>query len=128
MERLYLKVLCSIIHTRICHVKGRTEKFCQGEGGGLTKRIELIFWESEKWALYCRNLLNVIFPLRGFRGLMPLLLHYSIVLKKYNFLRKKEEEFCWLNSDFSFILYLWIWIHGPKWMRIRPVPDPNHCL
>ena len=28
-------------------------------------------------------------------------------------------KFCWLNSAFPFILYLWIWIHGPKWMQIQ---------
>ena len=39
-------------------------------------------------------------------------------LKKYNFLRKKED-FCWLNSAFliilSVILYLWIHITG-SWL------------
>ena len=27
------------------------------------------------------------------------------------------EKNCWLN--FSLHLYLWSWIHGPKWMRIQ---------
>ena len=52
-------------------------------------------------------------------------------LEKYNFLRK-NNDFCWLNSAFpyilSVILYLWIRIHGPKWIRIRSDPDPHHWI
>ena len=33
---------------------------------------------------------------------------------------------CWVKSAFPFILYLWIQIHGPKWMRIPP--DPHQCF
>ena len=29
-------------------------------------------------------------------------------LEKYDFLRKKTPKICWINSDFSLILYLWI--------------------
>ena len=35
------------------------------------------------------------------------------------FSTKQSTKICWLNSAFPFILYLWIRIHGPKWMRIR---------
>ena len=43
-----------------------------------------------------------------------------IDLKKYNFLPKKTQKICWLNSAFPFILYLWIRIHitGLVWIRI----------
>ena len=48
------------------------------------------------------------------------LLFFRFRREKYNFLRKK---LCLLNSSFLFSLYLWIRIHGSKWMRIRPDPD-----
>ena len=34
-----------------------------------------------------------------------------------------EKKLCWLNFALPFIR-----IHRPKWMRIRPDPDPYHCL
>ena len=55
------------------------------------------------------------------------------IFKNILFLKVKnsyssERKKCWLNSNFCFILYLWIriLIHGPKWMRIWP--DPHHWL
>ena len=58
------------------------------------------------------------------------LLFFRFRQEKYNFLRK--FFFALLNSALPFILsvilYLWIRIHGPKWIRIRPDPDPHHCL
>ena len=34
-------------------------------------------------------------------------------------MKKKEKKKGWINSTYPFILYLWIRIHGPKWIRIR---------
>ena len=52
--------------------------------------------------------------------------------------KKNIQKCCWLHSAFSFILYLWIQIHEPKWMRIRngswvcnmigTVPEPDIFL
>ena len=46
---------------------------------------------------------------------------------KIEYPTKRTPERCWLNSAFPFILYLWIRIriHGPKWIRIQPDPDPH---
>jgi len=46
----------------------------------------------------------------------------TLDLKKYNFYKKNPRKFCWLNSVFSFIIYLWILIR--IW---NADPDPHHC-
>ena len=54
---------------------------------------------------------------------MSAMMSFSSDLKNIISCKKKRDFYC-LNSAFS-PLILYLWIHGPKWIQIRPDLDPR---
>ena len=110
---------------------GREWDGAGGENAVMWIRIDCIRIQVHKISKFSKNLLI-------FESKKKLLIFKSFCTYFFkgselkHIISCENKDFCWLNSAFPFILLvilcLWIQIriHRPKWIRIRPDPDPHH--